>query len=135
MLKKIMIAFFSFKLIGSLAVLLYDIATPGSYIEIAGEDWFLSSIRLFLLAGIFFYALLIYGIYSGRRWVLPLYTIVLLLMIFTTGYVCYDLYNLESFSIIALSLGAFITLCVPILIWLGLYRLSGEIDAAPEAKV
>ena len=116
MLRNLLTAVFALKFLAWVVILVYDLSYPSTYVEIGGDS---STTVLFHTVAallIVYFGLLTYGLLRSRRWVIYLYTTLLLLLIVfvVRQVIMFALY--ETFGLPVLLGGAVLVLVVPVLI-------------------
>ena len=116
MLRNLLTAVFALKFLAWVVILVYDLSYPSTYVEIGGDSSTTVLFHTVAVLLIVYFGLLTYGLLRSRRWVIYLYTTLLLLLIVfvVRQVIMFALY--ETFGLPVLLGGAVLVLVVPVLI-------------------
>ncbi|MDH4157349.1 MAG: hypothetical protein OEW00_08750 [candidate division Zixibacteria bacterium] len=116
MLKNLLTAAFALKFLVWVVILVYDLSYPSTYVEIGADSSITVLFRAVAALLIVYFGLLTYGLLRSKRWVVYLYsTLLLILIVFVVRQVImFALY--ETFGLPVLLGGAVLVLAVPVLI-------------------
>jgi hypothetical protein len=116
MLKNILTIIFGFKFLVMMSLLLFDLLSPDTYVEVAHDDTvtlLFRSVGFFLAAS---FGLLTLGLLRSKRWVVYLYSFLLLLLIIVVIYVSHLFISYEAFRLPVITFSALAIISLPVLI-------------------